>query len=108
LRNVLLAAAACLIVVSLPVRANESVLKLSKPGGTWSEYLSDVVACNTIRPRPPGNEGAHRIDQTQLIARSTKYFACMSAKGYQVNQKGFVAAQYLRFGNTSVLVPKWN
>ena len=108
MRWAVLLAAGCLICVNQPGHANRFALKLSKPNGTWSEYLDDVAACNPYRPNPPASSGDdHRMTEADIVARSTAYFDCMTAKGYRADPNGFRAAGYIRLGDTDILVPRW-
>jgi hypothetical protein len=97
MRWTLLLAAGCLISLSVPGQANWFTLRVSKPSGTWSEYLDDSAACNTVS-QIPGYQGAapfsatHFVRDAERTARSIKYWDCMVAKGYRADPNGYRAA----------------
>jgi hypothetical protein len=92
------------VLVMVPMQAKEDVLRLAKPGGTWTAYLTDVAACN---PYHPGFYGGQNLaDEAKLIARSSRYFNCLSARGYRPDPKGFIAGQYVALGHTDILMLK--
>jgi hypothetical protein len=107
MRWALLVAAGCFICASQPGYAAKIALRLSKPNGTWSAYLDDTAACHPYRTLPPRSNGPvhFRLSETELIARSTAYFSCMAAKGYQPDPNGYRAAIYIQLGDTDILVP---
>jgi len=108
MRWAVLLAAGCFICVSQPGHANKIALRLSKPNGTWSEYLNDVAACNPYRPYTPAERGDdhHRMTEAETIALSARYFGCMRSMGYRADPNGYRAAGYVRIGDTDILVPQ--
>ena len=109
MRWALLLAAGCLVCVSQPGHATPAALRLSKPNGTWSQYLNDVTACNRSRTSPPTSDTmAHpSMNEAEVVALSRQYFGCMTAKGYRPDPSGYDAGQYVQIGNSNILVPQW-
>ena len=96
MRWALLLAAGCLICLSLPGHANWFTLRVSKPTGTWSDYLDDSAACNKVSQIPGYSGGpfstTHMVTQAERTASSNKYWDCMVAKGYRADPNGYRAA----------------
>lgn len=92
------------VLVTVPMQAKQDDLRLAKPGGSWAAYLNDVSACN---PNHPGfYNGQNLADEAKMVADSTRYFNCLSARGYRPDPKGFIAGRYVTLGQRDILVLK--
>ena len=110
MRHALIVATHCLVAVSQPgfsraIGAHGSNdIRLSRPDTSYGAFMDDRNAClSTASHRNFASTGAPSVALVAVHYDLYEFAACMTAKGYRLDPKGYRAAAYIRMGDGKIL-----